>query len=200
MNEQARRKAVWGSGIAISAALCSLFFAGCGDLVRQGQSTTTLVVNTLTGARGTSGNFSSILESDVRTNGGIVSDAGQVVLRLQMKDPVAGPSPINAVTLTRYRVQYLRADGRNTPGVDVPHPFDGAATGTVNVGGTIGLPFTLVRLQAKAEPPLIGLSASGTVAISTIAEVTFYGHDQTGTSVSATGHIEVVFSDFADPS
>ena len=30
------------------------------------------------------------------------------------------PSALNAVTLKRYRIVYRRADGRNTPGVDVP--------------------------------------------------------------------------------
>jgi hypothetical protein len=37
------------------------------------------------------------------------------------------------------------------------------------------------------------------VIISTIAEVTFYGHDQTGRAVSAVGNIGVSFGDFGDP-
>ena len=27
--------------------------------------------------------------------------------------------------MTRYRVEFRRTDGRNTPGVDVPYGFDG---------------------------------------------------------------------------
>ena len=39
----------------------------------------------------------------------------------------------------------------------------------------------------------------GSVLISTIANVTFYGHDQTGIPVSVTGSISVNFADWADP-
>ena len=46
--------------------------------------------------------------------------------------------------------------------------------------------FTLVRNIAKDEAPLQALTVNG-VIISTIAEVTFYGHDQTGREVSAVG-------------
>jgi len=34
--------------------------------------------------------------------------------------------------------------------------------------------------------------------ISTIAEITFYGHDQNGNEVSVTGRMDVQFGDFAD--
>jgi hypothetical protein len=37
------------------------------------------------------------------------------------------------------------------------------------------------------------------VIISTVAEITFYGHDQTGREVSATGRLGVNFGNFADP-
>ena len=39
--------------------------------------------------------------------------------------PTRPTTPINAITLTRYRVDFRRTDGRNTPGVDVPYGFDG---------------------------------------------------------------------------
>ena len=35
--------------------------------------------------------------------------------------------------------------------------------------------------------------------ISTIAEITFYGHDQTGREVSVSGQLLVAFGDFGDP-
>jgi hypothetical protein len=94
----------------------------------------------------------------------------------------------------------VRADGRNTPGVDVPYPFDGAATVTVPPDGTAELNFTLVRIQAKLEAPLAALQGmGGAIAISTIANVTFYGRDQVGNEISATGSIGVTFADWADP-
>ena len=96
-------------------------------------------------------------------------------------------------------IAYARADGRNRPGVDVPHPFDGAFTVTVRAEGTASAGFVLVRLQAKAEPPLLALrNSDGLFAISTIATVTFYGHDQTGRAVSVSGKISIEFADWAD--
>ena len=75
-----------------------------------------------------------------------------------MKDPtLVGPSSANFITIDRYHVKYIRADGRNTQGVDVPYPFDGAITGTVTDDGAI-FGFTLVRHQAKVEAPLGALA------------------------------------------
>ena len=107
------------------------------------------------------------------------------------------PTTNNEVTITRYHVSYLRADGRNTPGVDVPYAFDGAVTATVPVGNTVILTFELVRHTAKEESPLRQLISSPTI-ISTIAEVTFYGTDRTGNAISVTGSISIDFGDFGD--
>jgi hypothetical protein len=96
-------------------------------------------------------------------------------------------------------VQFIRADGRNTPGVDVPYPFDGGMTATVS-GSGIKASFTLVRIQAKMENPLVTLQYRNAAStISTIAEVTFYGVDQAGHAVSVSGRIGVDFSDWGDP-
>jgi hypothetical protein len=40
---------------------------------------------------------------------------------------------------------------------------------------------------------------AGAGVISTLAHVTFFGHDQTGREVSVTGTISVNFADWADP-
>jgi hypothetical protein len=96
-------------------------------------------------------------------------------------------------------VKYSRTDGRNTPGVDVPHPFEGGMTVTVGSGGATAS-LVIVRLQAKFEAPLLALrQLGGQVAISTIAEVTFFGKDQAGREVSVGGSIGVNFADWADP-
>ncbi len=58
----------------------------------------------------------------------------------------------------------------------------------------------LVRIQAKDEAPLKQLvNGGGAIAISAIAEVTFYGADQAGREVSAVGRIGVTFADWGDP-
>ena len=187
----------------------------CTSAVRQGTGSSYLIIDSLEGISGQSGDEGSDLNSDVvaiveqEINGETVSvptifeDGGVVLFRLGLKDPGSGESPTtptsnNFITVNRYRVSYSRTDGRNTPGVDVPHPFEGAFTVTV-AGGTAEAGFILVRLQAKAEAPLLALrGGGGAFAISTIAEVTFYGQDQTGHAVSVTGRISVDFADWAD--
>jgi hypothetical protein len=190
-------------GIAAAAALAALLFtSGCGDQVLQGRASSYLVVTMLQAASGAKPEtFSTVLQSDVLTNGGIYEDPGRVTLQLAMKDPstVIGPSTTNAITVNRYHVDFVRSDGRNTQGVDVPYSFDGAATGTVSAATTT-LAFTLVRAQAKVEAPLLALrGAGGALLISTIAQVTFYGVDQAGNAVSVSGNISINFADWADP-
>ena len=178
----------------------------CGSMTREGTASSYLVVQALQAASGADPEeFGGVLESDVTTvvdgNPTIYGDFAEVSLVLALKDPgPAGaplaPTPNNAITVDRYRVRYIRSDGRNTPGVDVPYTFDGAFTATVFDEAQAR--FTLVRAQAKAEAPLAQL-ANSLLVISTIAEITFYGHDQTGREVITTGRISVHFANFGDP-
>jgi hypothetical protein len=189
----------------------------CGDVARQGRAPVYLVMDLLEASRGgtSSGEFVGTLVSDVITNvttpapcsettpcPTVFGDSGRVTLRLVPKDlgtptvPTV-PTSNNEVTITRYRVVYKRADGRNTPGVDVPYPFDGAVTGTVPSAGTLTLAFELVRNVAKHEAPLVQLRNSA-VIITTIAELSFYGQDRVGNDVSVTGSILIDFGNFGD--
>jgi len=133
----------------------------------------------------------------------VFGDAGQVQLRASLKDLGASsaaptsPTSNNEVTITRYHVEYVRTDGRNTEGVDVPYAFDGATTGTIPAGGNLTLGFELVRNIAKQQTPLIQLKTNPQI-LQTIANVTFYGHDQVGNEVSVTGSITVEFGNFGD--
>jgi hypothetical protein len=186
--------------------------ASCGSAtVRQGQASSYLIIERLEGANGAQGDsptFAGVVPSDVVTfvkksnSFTIFTDPGRVTMRLALKDvtnPV-GPTDNNAITVNRYRVDFRRTDGRNTPGVDVPYGFDGAMTFTVSGGESVQAVFTLVRVQAKKEPPLRSLAAGGgAITISTIADITFYGQDQTGRAVSVTGSISVNFADWGDP-
>jgi hypothetical protein len=198
-----RKKAVWGSGaLIVGAILIVLASTGCGEMTRQGDASSYLVMNLLEAAPGaTPDDFGGTLLSDVITVvddvPGVYNDIGAVTLSLAMKDPLIAPSSTNAITINRYRVRYIRSDGRNTPGVDVPYGFDGAMTMTVSGGGVTGT-FEIVRHVAKLEAPLAALTING-VIISTLAEVTFYGHDQTGREVSVTGRMLIDFGNFADP-
>lgn len=187
------------------AAVFALLAAACGDVARQGRASSYLTITKLTAASGAEPDEDSDeLSSDVLTKGGIVEDLGQATFKIAMKDiSLYGSAPVyknNYITLNRYRVTYRRSDGRNQPGVDVPYGFDGAGTITVTPDVDPSLAFVLVRVQAKLEPPLMNLRAGGgAAAISTIADITFYGRDQAGNDTSVTGSISVNFADWADP-
>jgi hypothetical protein len=189
----------------------------CGDVVRQGRAPVIVVIDSLQAASGAEpGNMGGFLLSDVQTLvdqniGGqtvrvptIFNDVAQVTMRLIPKDAGNGavnlnPTPWNAVTINRYHITFVRADGRNTPGVDVPFAVDGAVTATLSTSPTV-VPFEIVRHQQKLEQPLRALASfGGRIFISTIAEITFYGVDTMGNEVQAKGTINVSFGDYADP-
>ncbi len=191
--------------------------ASCGYLNKNGRSPVYLVIDALTAASGAQADkFSNILDSDVVTNVKVLvdnqdllvptvfEDLAKIALHMSLKDPGTATSPTtptltNDITVTRYHVEFKRSDGRNTPGVDVPYGFDGGATGTFGTnGGSIVI--VLVRAQSKLEAPLMALAGrGGAIIISTIAEVTLYGHDQNGNDISVVGSISVNFADWGDP-
>ena len=205
-------------------ALAATLTAGCGKYLRdQGTSPSQLVIMSLTAASGANPTtFGGSLQSDVltlRTKPDpctstnpcptIFNDLGQVTMQLLLKDQgqagtTASPSLINQVTITRYHVQFVRTDG----GTDVPSPFDSVVTFTVPAGTPASATFDLVQTSAKELPPLVGLrtalfdstGAPFAPVINTMATVTFYGKDQAGNDVSATGSIAVSFANWADPS
>lgn len=188
---------------ALAFGLCVLLCGSCGTVVREGRAASYLIIDLLSAASGaTPDTFGNVLQSDVMTKGSIYEDNGEVTFRIALKDigTPSGPTTNNEITVTSFRVTFTRADGRNTPGVDVPYAFDGGMTGTVRIGTQVTLNFVIVRAQAKLEAPLAALRGmGGAVIISTVAEVTFYGHDQAGNQVSVTGTISVNFADWADP-
>jgi hypothetical protein len=209
--------------------LLSLMTTRCTERQLVGQSSAYAVVDEVTAASGADPErFAGALESDVVTyrkstfDGKVVfvptrfEDFVRVTMHLALKDPgttdtKTTPSEVNAITFTRYHVTYIRADGRNVPGVDVPYAFDGGMTATVAGTTASTVDLVIVRVQAKDESPLRALAATrdetgqivgptgGAIAISTIAEITFDGADQAGRTVTATARISVNFADWADP-
>jgi hypothetical protein len=185
--------------------------SACGDVVREGRSPVYLVIDSLQAAQGNKPTtLGSQLISDVITNiitpapctaatpcPTVYNDQGSVVFRLAPRDVGVAPTTNNQVTITRYRVTYKRADGRNAPGVDVPYGFDGAITGTVPATGTARFGFELVRHVAKEESPLVQLIANPQI-IAAIADVVFFGRDQVGNDISASGSISIQFGNFGD--
>ena len=211
-----RSMRTWKFIAAAGALLASS--VSCGDVVRTGRAPVMLIIQSLT-ASPTGGfganQFSGTLHSDVIVMittpapcttatpcPTVYADLGQAILSLVPKDigttaSPATPSSNNQVTINRVHIAYVRADGHNVQGVDVPYEFDGAVTGTVPPTGTVTLSFELVRHIAKEEPPLVGLIGTGQI-ITTIAQVTFYGTDAVGNAVSVMGQIQVDFGNFGD--
>jgi hypothetical protein len=194
--------------------LATLGAAACGSsTAREGQGSSYPIIGLMEGASGAGGTslvfVTNSIHSDVITyiksknSYTVFNDVGRVTMRAAMRDVTNpnGPTSNNAITFNRYHVVYKRSDGRNQPGVDVPYPFDGAVTFTVGPGDEAKVPFELVRIQAKFEAPLAQLTTGGSpaIAISTLAEVTFYGQDQTGREAAVTGTIGVDFANWGDP-
>lgn len=211
------RKAMRRVG-AVAVWVSAMSLAGCtADWAKQNDSSILFEIgkitaksNTVTG--GASGN---ILYSDVSQ---VINDDVEVDVNIFQKNPlITASSPNNHVYLESYRVRFFRTDGRNTEGVDVPYSITGPIGSTrlhtpssgseVNVTATI----TLVRHQAKLEPPLRNMNGgalqvqlppapgfSGSVVLTTVAEITIFGRSLTGSNLTATGRIQVTFADFVD--
>lgn len=130
----------------------------------------------------------------------VVNDNALVTMSARAENPYTDVSTFGDIVIDRYRVTYVRADGRNTPGTDVPYSFDGAINFRVPVGVPAGQPFMVVRQQAKLEPPLRDLArGGGSLLISVIAQIDFYGRNiVTDRAVSARASLNITFADFGD--
>ena len=199
-------------GTVPALCLVALGATGCGDYVREGRGPVNAVVAKLQAAPGVSpADVAGTLSSDVITYvkktidsqevqvPTIFNDLGSATILVDLKDPtLTEPTTVNQVTFTRYRVEYVRADGRNHPGIDVPYSFDSAVTVTSAPGSPAAVDFELVRHTAKSEAPLVAL-ANNLQFITTIARVTFYGKDHAGNDVTAVGQMGITFGNFGDP-
>jgi hypothetical protein len=178
---------------------------GCGsDLLRTGRAPVFLQITGFDITNGASDETGGHLRSDVVTVvddvPSLFNDTAVANISAIAKNPVVLPTDVNDVTITRYRIVFRRADGRNTPGVDVPFGWDGGVSIRIPAGGSAGVPFEIVRHSSKLEPPLAQLAnGGGQVFIYTVAEITFFGRDQNGNEVTVTGMADVAFGDFADP-
>jgi hypothetical protein len=173
--------------------------ASCGS-VREGTGTSFLIIEGMDFAPGNDRTqFEATLHSDVNTPGGNFDDLGRATFRLGLKDPGSSAAPNTPtqnqfITIDRYHVRFFRADGRNTQGVDVPYEFDGAFTATVR-SNSVQSAFVVVRHDAKREAPL-AILGSNRLILTIIAEITFYGRDQTGHETQAVARASIDFGNF----
>jgi hypothetical protein len=139
----------------------------------------------------------------------VINDNVLVTVNIFRKNnnPDLSTSPVEHIYLQQYRVRFFRTDGRNTEGVDVPYAISGPLGNvrfhTPGPGGSgevqIDVPITIIRHQAKLEPPLLNLRSLGTsLVITMIAEVTIFGQTVQGDNLQAQGQVQVTFGNFPD--
>ena len=187
--------------LAVAAAF--LVLSGCNSLSREAQSSSLIVIESITGTT-TEGDVVAFLQSDVLRNGAsgtyVTADVAtaNIIIRLVNPDPIDPPSQFNDVVLTNYRVTFELPTSLGTPGTDVPLPFDGNfSTVLCEVDKSTAVPFAVVLEAAKLAAPLVGLIGTTTV-IETKAKIEIFGHDLTDNPVQATGYLTIYFADYIE--
>ena len=197
-------------------ALGTLVVAGCTpDWATQNNTPFILEIADITNGDGEK----PILSDVASDTGSIINDEALVTINAFRKNnnPTLGTSPVEHIYLETYEIRYFRTDGRNTEGVDVPHritgPMNSVRFHTPGPGGdgeveaTVSL--TIVRHQAKLEPPLLNLRAfqvsdagapnlAGAGVLTVVAEITIHGRTVQGGVLRAVGRAQVTFANFAD--
>jgi hypothetical protein len=191
-----------------AAALLALLVGAvaCNPVEKESQSASRLILDSLTGVD-INGNSAQYLNSDVvlidASSGALSwrSDVAMATLTVMPYDPqpLLGTSAYFDVQLTRYTVTFVRNDGRNVPGRDVPYGFEGQISLKIGVNQSGSISFIIVREVAKQEMPLLGLY-NGNIGdvLNMTAVIEFYGHDLAGRTVKASGTLPVYFANYAD--
>jgi hypothetical protein len=184
---------------------CAVLSFGCtADFATQNEADVILRIVKIVGLEGEEENEGDVLFSDVTP---VFNDNAEITFQAISKNPtLPDPGPFNDVFLERYEVRYIRTDGRNTEGVDVPYRFTGGMATLVPSGGDeAAAAIMVVRHQAKLEPPLRNLAfvtpttnGGGQGILTVVAEITFHGRTTSGKAVSTTGRLTISFADFAD--
>jgi hypothetical protein len=192
--------------VASGLGLLVLAFVACNPVENKTKSASLLVVENLLGSD-LKGNEVNFLQSDVifqNADTGAVSwmgDSAKVTLSASTldPDPKLGVSSYEDVQVTRYVISYIRPDGKNVQGKDVPYSFEGNLSVLVRIGQSSNASFVIVREVAKQEPPLVNLlnADRGDVLNMTI-RVDFYGHDMANKAVQATGYLPVFFANYGN--
>jgi hypothetical protein len=196
--------------LLVILAVALLSYA-CTDVEDNSESASVLTVDTIEGEPGDDGGEDGTpLLSDVCDNPDedpticVVTNDNALVtfsndfIQIGPGSGVGDPSFLNDIVVTQYRVDYVRPNNRNTPGVDVPFGIDGTMNVRVPVGGTATASILVVRHVAKEEPPLAGVAFEGEGVLTANAQIQFFGRDIAGRAVSAVGFLEIHFSDYGE--
>ena len=174
-------------------ALGALSMGGCTPDWAKGSGDVVLLMTAI--------NDGSPLDSDVAiSNGGVCPDLVSVRLENHFKNPAVTTSGfINDYTVERYEVHYVRSDGRNVEGVDVPYSITGNVAQEVLEESAATLNLEVVRRQAKLEPPLRNLVTGGALVITAFADITLHARTTTGEVTNpVSARLQIDFANFGD--
>jgi hypothetical protein len=144
------------------------------------------------------------LQSDVQiSSGGVCSDFVLVRVENHFLNPAVTQTGFrHDLVINHYDISYVRSDGQNVQGVDVPYSISGDMASEVIEEQAVSFPLEVVRIQQKLEPPLRNLIngvGSGQTVLTVIATVTLYATTTTGDNLNpATGQLQIDFANFAD--
>ncbi len=183
-----------------------LVMAGCVAKENDSTSASFLVINSLTGNDLAGKAGSTTVFSDVSLAGSIVNDNGVASITTLTYNPLEDSDAHDItyymnVIVDQVDVEFMRTDGRNVEGVDVPYRFTQPMNMLVAVDEIVDIPFVLIRHVAKLEAPLFALREVGNQAIvlQLVAKVTVHGKDLGGHRVApVSGYISVWCANFAD--
>lgn len=187
-------------------SIVAIFLFSCNPIENTTRSNSLLIVVKVLGTD-FEGQPADYLQSDVvmidsQTGMGYVTaDSALATLRAELLNPSpdAESSLYNGIYVTRYVVTYTRTDGRNNPGVDVPHSFEASTQSWIQIGEEEEIAFIIVREVAKMEPPLLDLhEAREEGVLQVTAQIDFYGHDTANNQIKATGYLAIYFANYMD--
>lgn len=192
---------------AIFTVVGALVMSGCTpDWASNGESPMVLLLTDI--------NQGTPLTSDVRISSGTVCpDLVPVRIENHFKNPLVDATGYRGdIVIERYEVRYIRSDGRDVEGVDVPFRITGSVAQEIIAPGAAVLQVEIVRRQAKLDPPLSNLrrgagSTGGTGSVvggaggivTMFAEVTLHARSTIGQATNpASARLQIDFGDFAD--
>lgn len=188
--------------VIIPCVLFLVAISGCNSIENLTNSSSKLIIESITGTDLTGNAGSSIAFCDViQSNGSIINDNGTVTMRAVTLDPLATSTTYyQDVIVDQIDIEYSRAEGLNVEGRDVPYRFSQRVTGRVEIGGSMELGFVLIQHTAKLESPLVDL-VNGTQehVLKLEARITIHSRDVAGNRLEpAVGYISVWCSNFSD--
>lgn len=190
----------------LTLIIVTALLSGCVAKEKDTTSASFLVINSLTGKDLEGKVGSTTIFSDVSLAGSIVNDNGVASVTTLTYDPTEDSDEHDItyymdVIVDQIDVEFMRTDGRNVEGVDVPYRFTQPMTMLVPVDAKVDIPFVLIRHVAKLEAPLLPLREvpSREFILQLVAKVTLHGKDLGGHRVApVSGYASVHCANFAD--